>query len=99
MSRNFDELLAEAEQAHFSGWDFGFLQGRLIETPLSWDYHQIVRSHFATARHLLDLDTGGGERLAAMAPLPTFTLATESFAPNVSIAARRLAPLNVHTVQ
>jgi len=99
MSRDFDDLLAEAEQAHFSGWDFSFLQGRLIDTRLSWDYHQIVRSQFATARRMLDLDTGGGERLAAMAPLPRFTVATESFGPNVLIAARRLAPLNAHTVQ
>jgi hypothetical protein len=44
---------------------------------------------------LLDLDTGGGELLAASAPLPRRTIATEGWAPNVPVARDRLSPLGV----
>jgi SAM-dependent methyltransferase len=98
-SQDFDELLDQAERAHFSGWDFGFLKDRLIESPLSWEYATIVRSHFASARRALDLDTGGGERLAERTPLPELVVATESFAPNVSLAANRLRAIGARVVQ
>ena len=75
---DFDELLKEASQAQFSGWDFGFLKNRLVEQSLSWNYEQLARSYFQGARSLLDLDTGGGERLASLAPLPAFAVASES---------------------
>ena len=98
-NQDFEQLLDDAERAQFSGWDFGFLKDRLIESPLSWDYRAIVTSHFAGARRVLDLDTGGGERLGEMAPLPEFAVATESFASNVMVAANRLRASGAHVVQ
>ena len=40
-----------------------------------------VRESMRTAGAVLDMGTGGGERLAALAPFPTETLATEAYKP------------------
>jgi SAM-dependent methyltransferase len=44
---------------------------------------------------LLDVDAGGGELLACLAPLPARTTAVEGWAPNLTVARERLAPLGV----
>lgn len=88
-------LVTEAWAADFSGWDFGWLDGRLVQEPLPWDYAQIVRSHFLGVNTLLDMGTGGGELLASLAPLPLETHATETYPPNQAIARSRLAPFGV----
>jgi SAM-dependent methyltransferase len=102
---DFDQLIQEAEQQSFSGWDFSWLEGRYIQSPLSWDCPQIVRSHLPIIHSLLDMGTGGGELLAslamtdALAPFPPDSWATESYLPNVPIARSRLEPFGVHVVQ
>lgn len=35
-----ENLIDEALAAHFSGWDFSWLAGRWIDSPLPWDYGQ-----------------------------------------------------------
>ena len=57
---DFDELIAEALQAEFSGWDFSWLDERWIESPLPWDYGQRVRDRLVGVTWLLDMGTGGG---------------------------------------
>ena len=47
---------------------------------------------------MLDLDTGGGELLASLAPPAGRTVAVEGWAPNVDVATHRLAPLGVEVV-
>lgn len=47
---------------------------------------------------MLDLGTGGGEFLSALAPLPARTVATEGYSPNVAVARRTLEPLGVEVV-
>jgi SAM-dependent methyltransferase len=47
---------------------------------------------------MLDIDTGGGEMLAALAPLACFVVATEGYAPNVGVAAERLASAGIPLV-
>ena len=91
----FHELVAEALEAHFEGWDFGWLEGRLVQEEPPWDYTEIVRAHFHATHSLLDLGTGGGELLASLVPLPPDTHATEAYPPNQSIARQRLEPLGV----
>ncbi len=91
----FERLMNEAWQHEFAGWDFEFIHGRFVETPPSWDYRQIVLDWIRNAKALLDLDTGGGEFLAGLQPLPPGTCATEGYPPNVAIAAARLEPLGV----
>lgn len=89
----------EGQSWHFSGWDFSYLKGRLIEEPPQWNYSSIVRSHFPGIRTMIDLGTGGGELLSYLAPLPSVTCATEGYIPNVPVAAKRLSALGVEVIQ
>ncbi len=91
----FDQYIAEAQAADFSGWDFGWLEGRMIQEDPPWDYLTLVKSYFKQTHSLLDMGTGGGELLASLAPLPPDVHATESFQLNIGIAQKRLSPLNV----
>jgi SAM-dependent methyltransferase len=98
-ARSFEEWVRAASSAEFSGWDFSHLAGRCDEEELSWDYVAAVRKHLATSSSLLDMGTGGGERLSSLCPLPQVVCATEAYAPNVPIAKKRLEPLGVKVVQ
>ena len=91
----FHTLVREAQEAVFSGWDFGWLAGRMIQEDLPWEYPALVRDHFTTAHSLLDMGTGGGELLASLAPLPPDTHATEAYPPNQQLAREMLTPLGV----
>jgi len=91
----FDQLTSEAQTAHFSGWDFEWLKGRMIQQDTPWDYVSLVKGYLGTAHSLLDMGTGGGELLASLAPLPAETHATEAYPPNQPIAEARLSPLQV----
>ena len=97
----FHKLVTEAWGTDFSGWDFRWLEGRLVEEPLPWDYARIIRERFPGVHTLLDMGTGGGEFLASLAPLPPETHATETYPPNQAIAKARLEPLGiqVHSLQ
>jgi SAM-dependent methyltransferase len=91
--------IEEAFQVPIHGWDFSWLQGRAHETPPPWSYAGLVRAALEDARFSLDIDTGGGEFIERLAPVPGFLVATEGHAPNVPAAARRLAPLGIAVVQ
>jgi SAM-dependent methyltransferase len=95
--RSFEELMEEAEEAPFSGWSFSFLRGRTEYEPLPWAYPRVV-GDLVGDRPLLDLGTGGGEVLSRL-DRPRRTVATEAWAPNVPVAARRLGRLGVPVVQ
>jgi len=95
MHDDFIDLIQSAETAHFSGWDFSWLEGRLIEDPLPSDYRQIVLQFLPTATALLDMGTGGGEFLASLPGVPADTQATEAYPPNIKIAKERLEPLEI----
>lgn len=91
----FDELLGEAAAAPFTGWDFSWLQERTTNTALPWSYEAEVAARAETANSMLDMGTGGGEWLSEFRPHPRLTLATESYEPNVKVAADRLRPLGI----
>ncbi len=95
----FEDLIAEALRQDFSGWDFGYIHNRWKESPTSWDYPQLVRNYFQPEISLLDMDTGGGELLSSLQPLPKMTFATEAYPPNAIVARNRLEPLGVNVVQ
>ncbi len=97
----FGQLVAEAQSAQFTGWNFSWLDGRLIQEDPPWDYPSLVNKHLQTTSSLLDMGTGGGELLASLAPLPADCHATESYAPNQTIARNRLTPLGItlHSLQ
>jgi SAM-dependent methyltransferase len=94
-----DELIAEALKAPVRGWDFSWLDGRAEEARPPWDYSAIVREAAASSRRMLDVDTGGGEFLARLAPFPGSIVATEGYAPNVAVAHERLGPLGIQVVE
>jgi SAM-dependent methyltransferase len=95
----FDELAAEALEAPFSGWDFSWLAARSTSQPAPWSYRREVARRAAGATAMLDMGTGGGERLAKLTHRPARTVATEGWPPNVPVAARRLRALGVPVVQ
>lgn len=97
--RAFDELITEAEQHPVGGWDFSWLGDRMKTVALPWDFAEIVLRFASHSPDQLDLGTGGGEWLAALPHHPHHTVATEAWAPNVPIAAKRLEPLGIEVIQ
>ena len=92
----------QAEYKHpFSGWDFSYLDGRMVEdlSALTWDYRAAIEAHLPSAHALLDMGTGGGEFLASLKPLPADTCATEGYGPNIPVARQRLEPLGVQVYE
>jgi len=104
MPSSHDDLramwIAEYNQP-FVGWDFSYLAGRRVTIPAesSWDYTGSVVAALHHAHSLLDMDTGGGEFLAALPWRPAHTYATEGYDPNVPVARQTLEPLGVEVVE
>ncbi len=95
----FEELVAEGAAVPVEGWDFSWFEGRAAEQRPSWGYVRLMSERMATASRALDLQTGGGEVLAAVAKPPPVLVATEGWAPNAALAQQRLAPLGGVVVQ
>ena len=88
----------EAAAVPVEGWDFSWFDGRATEERPSWGYARLVADRMALAGAALDLQTGGGEVLATVPEPPRLLVATESWAPNVAVAARNLGPLGASVV-
>ncbi|WP_404961411.1 SAM-dependent methyltransferase [Streptomyces sp. 147326] len=99
MAHDCETRVAEALQAGMTGWDFSWLKGRADGGGPTWDYGRLARARLSHARSLLDIDTGGGEFLASLAPLPPASAATENWAPSLPLARQRLTPLGVEVHQ
>jgi SAM-dependent methyltransferase len=95
---DFDELVTEALDAPFSGWDFSWLDRHSRTEPLPWDYAAEVAALARKAATMLDMGTGGGELLSRLPARAPRTVATEGWPPNVPVAARRLLPLGIPVV-
>jgi SAM-dependent methyltransferase len=95
---DFDQLVREAIEIPFSGWEFSAIAGRWSQGRPPWNYNVRVRNQLARVASLLDLGTGGGERLASLQPLPPATYATEGYRSNLPVARRRLHPLGVRVL-
>jgi SAM-dependent methyltransferase len=89
--QQFDDLIGERA----TGWEFAWLDGRHVSSEPSWSYPDLARTLIRHAVGLLDLDTGNGELLAELAPLPPHTVAVESWTRNVAVARDRLSPFGV----
>jgi SAM-dependent methyltransferase len=96
--RTFETLVDEAWAQPTEGWDFSWLGNRHKEDPVPWDYTAMVLELVRTSPDLLDLGTGGGEWLARLSFRPARTLATEDWAPNLSVAQTRLKSLGIDVV-
>jgi SAM-dependent methyltransferase len=83
------------EAAGFEGWDFSYISRRASQSEPPWSYRDRAAELIRASQRLLDVDTGGGELLASLAPLPPATTAIEGYHPNVAVARGRLAPFGV----
>jgi SAM-dependent methyltransferase len=101
--RTLAELVAEADAQPVAGWDFSWLEGRATEERPAWGYSRLLRKRLAGVRAVLDIQTGGGEVFAGALRdcdrAPAVVAATESWAPNVALARRALAPWHGSVVQ
>jgi SAM-dependent methyltransferase len=84
------------ERAVFKGWNFSYVEGRMIEEETPWSYETLAMALMGEAADMLDMGTGGGERLLSMREAwPEKVVVTEGYAPNVKLARQNLAPLGV----
>ena len=86
---------AKDAAAPFEGWDFSYLNQRMVEGEPPWDYAALARGACQHAQNILDVATGGGEALAALAPFAGRVTAVEGYPPNIEVARRRLGPLRI----
>lgn len=63
--RSFADLVAEGAAEPVEGWDFSWFEGRASEERPRWGYARMMAARMAGARAALDIQTGGGEVLAA----------------------------------
>lgn len=103
----FEDLIAEGESVPVEGWDFSWFNGRATEERPPWGYARLLGARLAELAGVpgagaLDLQTGGGEVLAAALALgpgaPPTLAATESWPPNVAVAQRNLARFGAEVV-
>jgi SAM-dependent methyltransferase len=97
------EALVEAwcreEREPFAGWDFSYLQGRMLEEQPPWSYADRAAALMRQSSSVLDMGTGGGERLLALREhWPPNVVVTEGYPPNTRLARERLGPVGVRVV-
>ena len=87
------------EQQPFQGWDFSYLKDRWHEAQPTWSYEMFVRTLLPEADSVLDMGTGGGEKLLSFADaLPPNTIATEGYPPNLPVARANLEAHGINVV-
>jgi SAM-dependent methyltransferase len=93
------ETWTNEEQQPFYGWDFSYLQGRMIEEQPPWSYSGRAAELMRRATSVLDMGTGGGERLLKLREhWPAKVVVTEDYGPNVRLVQDRLGSLGVRVV-
>ena len=97
-SELIDTWLREERQP-FIGWDFSYLEGRMTEGQVPWSYLDRAAELMKRSSSVIDLDTGGGEKLLSLHEhWPPRVIATEEYPPNFKLATKRLSPLGARVV-
>jgi SAM-dependent methyltransferase len=87
------------EQQPFTGWDFSYLDGKMVEEQPPWSYLARARELMQQSSAVLDMGTGGGERLLELREnWPEKVVVTEDYPPNLKLAEECLGPLGVKVV-
>lgn len=95
----FMEAWKREEQQPFTGWDFSHLDGRMIEDQAPWSYSTRAAELMRRSSSVIDMGTGGGERLLKLrADWPPKVVVTEDYPPNFRLATERLSPLGVQVI-
>lgn len=96
-----DDLAALYTSTQMEGWDFSVLQGRVRESEPDWDFRADCLEAIRLATSIIDLGTGGGERLIELVSalgsqgVGKEVIATEGWAPNVPVARAHLSPWGI----
>lgn len=99
MDLNKLKALWKSEEEHsFKGWDFSYINNRVKDEPLPWDYKETVKSYISDSKKILDMGTGGGEFLLSLNTVGGNTYATESYLPNVEVARKNLEKKGIQVV-
>ena len=94
------EVWLREEEQPFTGWDFSHLDGRLRGEREPWSYMDRAAELMRGSSSVIDLDTGGGEKLLGLREhWPARVVATEDYAPNFELASERLSPVGVEVVR
>ena len=89
----------QEERQPFSGWDFSYLDGRMLEEEHPWSYTSRALELMRSCSSMLDMGTGGAERLLKMKDVwPKRVTATEEYPPNIVLATKRLKPFGVKVI-
>ena len=87
------------EAQPFTGWDFSYLEGRMLEEQPPWSYSARAAELMKQSASVLDLDTGGGERFLKLREYwPQKVVATEHYPPNFRLATERLSPFSAEVI-
>lgn len=94
----YNYIVSEAKKP-FEGWDFSYINERMVIEPLNWNYVEKILLKMRKAKTLLDMGTGGGKFLYDLKPLPPQIYATEVYRPNIPVARKRLEPIGVKIIE
>lgn len=84
------------EENHtFKGWDFSYINNRISEDTLPWNYKEIVENNIKNYIIVLDMGTGGGEFLLSLNRKKARFYATESYKPNLILCTNILKPYDI----
>jgi len=87
------------EQQPFIGWDFSYLDRRMLEEQPPWSYSARAAELMKHSSSVVDLDTGGGEGFLKLHEhWPHKVVATEHYPPNFKLATERLTPFGAKVV-
>ncbi len=88
------------EQQPFEGWDFSYVEGRMIEDEPPLSFYNLASGLMKNSASVLDMGTGGGEFLLTLKKhWPDRVVVTEEYPPNLKLARDRLVPLGVEIVE
>lgn len=101
-----DQLREAHKHATMVGWDFSRLDGTMTSETPPWDFERDCLEAMLDAKSVLDVGTGGGERLLSLVEqvkakgkMLQRIEATEGWEPNVEVAKRALEPHGIHVHQ
>jgi Methylase involved in ubiquinone/menaquinone biosynthesis len=103
MIQKFVEELEDAHAAATTvGWDFSCLEGKMSADSPWWDFEADCRAALRKSVRVVDLGTGGGERLSCLVddlqgdvPLGQMIWATEGWKENLWLAMRNLGKYRI----
>ncbi|EGA91063.1 Methyltransferase type 11 [Planococcus donghaensis MPA1U2] len=82
---------------NLNGWDFSKLQVQSDEPK--WDFYDEVKRRAKTTDILLDIGTGGGEKILTIAPSLKFTVGIDLSHAMIQVAKENLKNSNLPNVQ